>query len=128
MRLLEAAFTEREGGNDNWRESVRRAGEILEWLSHSQLNEDGLPTRFLAAAAYQLAGYPARSSGLLNADPSEENESQILKFLLKAEFPNLLKALSKYWASIVAPRKNELSLSWQNPDELNIGLQQRMLK
>jgi len=93
LRLLEAAFTEREGGNDNWRESVRRAGEILEWLSHPQLNAEGLPTRFLAAAAYQLAGYPARSSGLLNADPGEEDESQILKFLLKAEFPNLLKEL-----------------------------------
>jgi hypothetical protein len=90
MRLLEAAFTERDGGNDNWHESVRRAGEILEWLSHSQLNDDDLPTRYLSAAAYQLAGYPARSSGLLNADPEVENESKIHKFLLKAEFPNLL--------------------------------------
>ncbi|MFL5625478.1 MAG: DEAD/DEAH box helicase, partial [Ktedonobacteraceae bacterium] len=128
LRLLEAAFAEREGGNDNWHESVRRAGEILEWLSHPQLNVDGLPTRFLAAAAYQLAGYPARSSGLLNTDSAEENESNILKFLLKAEFPNLLSELSKYWVGTVSPRRNELSLSWQNPEELNTGLQQRILK
>ncbi len=127
MRLLEAAFTEREGGNDNWRESVRRAGEILEWLSHSQLNEDGLPTRYLAAASYQLAGYPARSSGLLNADPGEENESKILKFLLKAEFPNLLLELSKYWVTTLAPSRNELPQS-ENADQLNTGLQQLILK
>ena len=128
LRLLEAAFAEREGGNDSWHESVRRAGEILEWLSHPQLNADGLPIRFLAAATYQLAGYPARSSGLLNADQGEDNESNILKFLLKAEFPNLLSELSKYWAITVSPRRNDLPLSWQNPDELNDELQQRILK
>ncbi len=128
LRLLEAAFAEREGGNESWRESVRRAGEILEWLSHPQLNADGIPTRFLAAAAYQLAGYPARSSGLLNIDPGDDNESHILKFLLKAEFPSLLSELSKYWAKTVSPGVNELSLSLQNIDELNTGLQQRILK
>lgn len=72
LRLLEAAFAEREGGNEHWRESMRRAGEILEWLSHPQLNADRHPTRFLAAAAYQLAGYRARSSGLLNRDSGEK--------------------------------------------------------
>jgi hypothetical protein len=128
LRLLEAAFAEREGGNDNWRESVRRAGEILEWLSHPQLNPDRLPTRFLAAAAYQLAGYPARSSGLLNTAPGEENESTILKFLLKAEFPHLLGELAKYWANTASPRRNERSVDWQNPDELSNGLQQHILK
>ncbi|HEY4035842.1 MAG TPA: DEAD/DEAH box helicase [Ktedonobacteraceae bacterium] len=128
LRLVEAAFTEREGGNDSWRDSVRRAGEILEWLSHPQLNADGLPMRFLAAAAYQLAGYPARSSGLLNKVPDDENESNILKFLLKAEFPNMLSELSKYWATTVSPGVDKLPLPWQKNNELNIGLQQRVLK
>lgn len=128
LRLLEAAFAEREGGNDSWRESVRRAGEILEWLSHPQLNVDGLPTRFPAAAAYQLAGYPARSSGLLNAAPGEENESNILKFLLKAEFPKLLTELSQYWSQTITSKSNESSLLWQNFDELNTSLQQRILR
>jgi hypothetical protein len=126
LRLLEAAFTEREGGNDNWSESIRRAGEIFEWLSHSQLNKDGLPTRFLAAAAYQVAGYPARSSGLLNAYSREEHGSSILKFLLKAEFPNLLSSLSTYWVEY--NEKTTSNLSWENPDELNIQLQRRLLK
>jgi len=128
LRLLETAFAEREGGNENWRESVRRAGEILEWLAHPQLNTDGLPARFLSAAAYQLAGYPARSSGLFNVDIGEENESNILKFLLKAEFPNLLSEIVKYWATTVSPGKSGLPLAWQNPDELSTGLQQRILK
>lgn len=128
LRLLEAAFAEREGGNDKWRESARRAGEILEWLSHSQLNKDGLPTRLLAAAAYQLAGYPARSSGLLNAHIREENESNILKFLLKAEFPNLLSTLSTYWTQPQYTEEGKLPLSWEDPDELNNQLQQRILK
>ncbi len=128
LRLLEAAFAEREGGNDNWRESIRRVGEILEWLSHSQLNKDGLPTRLLAAAAYQLARYPARSSGLLNAYSREENESNILKFLLKAEFPNLLSTLSTYWAQSQYNEIGKPPLSWENSDELNNQLQQRILK
>src|SRR5260221_1029529 len=124
LRLLEAAFAEREGGNDSWRESVRRAGEILEWLSHPKLNADGLPTRFLAAAAYEIASYAARSRRLLNKDPGDKNESHNLNFLLKAEFPNLLSELSKYWAKTVSPE----ALSLQNPDELNANLQQRILK
>ena len=128
LRLLETAFAEREGGNESWRDSVRRAGEILEWLSHPQLNTDGLPARLLSAAAYQLAGYPARSSGLLNIDIGKENESNILKFLLKAEFPNLFSEIAKYWATTVPTKKNELSLAWQDPDELSTGLQQRILK
>src|SRR5207248_5010755 len=114
-------------GNDSWRESVRRTGEILEWLSHPQLNEDGLPTRFLAAATYQLAGYPARSSGLLNASPGDDNESKILKFLLKAEFPNLLSELSKYWPA-TSPSKGSDSLpSQSNSEELSSRLHQRIL-
>lgn len=128
LRLLEAAFAEREGGNDNWRESIRRAGEILEWLSHSQLNKDELPTRLLAAAAYQLAGYPARSSGLLNSHSSEDNESNIIKFLLKAEFPNLLSTLSTYWTQPQYAEEGKSPLSWDNPDDLNNQLQQRILK
>src|SRR5712692_8854667 len=98
MRLLDAAFIEREAGNDAWHDSARRTGELLEWLSHPQLNTDGLPLRLLSAAAYQLAGYPARSSGLLHEDTSVLNESKILRSLLKAEFPNLLKQLTQYWA------------------------------
>src|SRR5437870_1759253 len=37
MRLLEAAFVEKDAGADSWQESAQRAGAILEWLSHPQL-------------------------------------------------------------------------------------------
>src|SRR5258706_8738870 len=60
IRLLEAAFIERDAGSQDWPDSARRTGELLEWLAHPQLNPDGLPLRLLSAAAYQLSGYPAR--------------------------------------------------------------------
>lgn len=102
IRLLEAAFIERGSGNESWRDSVRRTGELLEWLSHPQLNPDELPLLLLSAASYQLAGYPARSLGLLNEDISESTESKIVRFLLKAEFPILLRHLTKYWSANIS--------------------------
>src|SRR5260370_18166365 len=124
MRLLDAGFIEREAGNDAWNDSASRTGELLEWLSHPQLNTDGLPLRLLSAAAYQLAGYPARSSGLLHEDTSVLNESKILRSLLKAEFPNLLKQLTQYWADNISSLiQKETTLPWQDPkllyDELH---------
>src|SRR5260221_1082462 len=65
--LLEAAFIEKETGSESWRDSARRAGALLEWLSHPQINLEGLPLQFLAAAAYQLSGHPALAIGLLGA-------------------------------------------------------------
>ncbi len=128
MRLLDAAFIEREAGNDAWHDSARRTGELLEWLSHPQLNTDGLPLRLLSAAAYQLAGYPARSSGLLHEDTSVLNESKILRSLLKAEFPNLLKQLTQYWAdNISSLTQRETTLPWQDPKLLSDELQQRIV-
>src|SRR6266446_1913685 len=129
LRLLDAAFIERETGNHNWHESARRTGELLEWLSHPRLNTDGLPLRLLSAAAYQLAGYPARSSGLLNEDTSELNESKIIRSLLKAEFPNLLKQLTLYWAdNITLLAQREVGLPWHDSQQLSEELQQRIVK
>src|SRR4051812_4182439 len=51
-RLVEAALIEKEAGLDTWRASIRRAGELLEWLSPPRLNPAQLPLRLLAAAAY----------------------------------------------------------------------------
>lgn len=129
MRLLEAAFIERDAGNDNWRDSARRTGELLEWLSHPELNPEGLPLRLLAAAAYQLAGYPARSSGLLYEDATESGESRILRLLLKAEFPNLLQQLTRYWAENLPfiLQKNS-TLPWQDSISLSYELQRSIVK
>lgn len=117
MRLIDAAFILREDGNTNWRNAMLRAGELLEWLSHPQLNPDLLPIRLLAAAVYELAGYPARAAGLLNEDTTEGVESEILRSLLKADFPSLLQQLTEYWA--IATSSNfqiEPSLFWDETD------------
>ncbi len=100
VQLLEAAFIEREIlEDDHWRDGVRRAAELLEWLAHPEINLNQLPINLLAAAAYQLAGYPARASGLLGQNPIDDHESEILRALLIADFPELLRQLTKYWAT-----------------------------
>ena len=117
MRLIEAAFIQREAGDTNWRNGMLRAGELFEWLSHPQLNPDILPIRLLAAAVYELAGYPARAAGLLNEDMSEGVESEILRSLLKADFPSLLQRLTEYWATATSSNfQTETSLLWDDTD------------
>lgn len=117
MRLIEAAFIQREVGDTNWRNGMLRAGELFEWLSHPQLNPDFLPIRLLAAAVYELAGYPARAAGLLNEDISEGVESEILRSLLKADFPSLLQHLTEYWATATSSNfQTETSLLWDDTD------------
>ncbi|MBN3892148.1 MAG: DEAD/DEAH box helicase [Nostoc sp. JL31] len=117
MRLIEAAFIQRETGDTNWRNGMLRAGELFEWLSHPQLNPDILPIRLLAAAVYELAGYPARAAGLLNEDISEGVESEILRSLLKADFPTLLQRLTEYWATVTSSNfQTETSLLWDDAD------------
>jgi len=92
LRLIEAVFIQKQADEDdqNWRSGMRRVGELLEWLSLPDLNREGLPLQLLSASAYQLAGYPARASGLLNEAITEGTESQILRALLKTDFPRLL--------------------------------------
>jgi hypothetical protein len=55
------------------------------------------PTLLLSAAAYQIAGYPARASGVLQRVPSSAAESEILRILLAADFPELFKYLLGWW-------------------------------
>ncbi|MDJ0799304.1 MAG: DEAD/DEAH box helicase [Calothrix sp. MO_167.B12] len=117
IRLIEAAFIKREAGETDWRNGMLRAGEILEWLSHPQLNPNNLPIRLLAAAIYELAGYPARAAGLLNEDAIEGIESEILRSLLKADFPNLLQLLTKHWTTALSLNSQvDTSLLWDETD------------
>ncbi|MFO0055592.1 MAG: DEAD/DEAH box helicase, partial [Dolichospermum sp.] len=117
IRLIDAAFILREDGNTNWRNAMLRAGELLEWLSHPELNPDFLPIRLLAAAVYELAGYPARAAGLLNEDTTEGVESEIVRSLLKADFSSLLQQLTKYWATATSSNfQIESSLLWDDTD------------
>jgi hypothetical protein len=127
VKLLEAGFLERDAGISNWYAAAQRAGELLEWLSHPQLNQRNLPTRLLAAAAYQIAGYPARSSGVLRnriiRGTEGNTESAILDALLKADFPGLLELLTKFWAEkiITDPKIN---ISWSNSEETSNAFHQ----
>src|SRR3972149_6219668 len=55
--LLQCAFLEQEAvPGSSWQGGVKRAGEILEWLSQSDLRPVGFPMQFLSAAAYPASG------------------------------------------------------------------------
>lgn len=97
VALIDAGLSEREIGREGWREALKRSGELLEWLTHPELNIDRLPLRLLSAGVYQLAGYPALSLGLLNSEQNSSNESKILTALLRADFPKLFTLIIDYW-------------------------------
>src|SRR5258708_2088388 len=127
IRLLECAFIERDAGSDRWNDSARRAGALLEWLAIPQLNSEGLPLRLLAAAIYQLANYPALSSGLLNEEYEEGTESNILRALLKAKFPDLLEQLATYWMNNrLSVEQNSTVKTWGDVESLSDELQHRI--
>lgn len=116
MRLLSVALAEREHGVSNWQNGARRAGELLEWLAHDELNPRNLPLLLLSAAAYQLAGYPARSFGLLNRARDDDQTSQILKSFLMSDFRNLLQNLAQHWREYPASVLRE-PLPWSDEDD-----------
>lgn len=83
---------------ENYTLGFRRAGEVLEWLSHSKIKPQGIPTALLAAACYQLAGLPARASGLSENYYDDQKSSEILKSFLKTDFLSLLLLIGEYWS------------------------------
>ena len=98
MLLLHCGLIERENNTGGrWRESIKRAAEILEWLSQPDLKPAGAPLNLLAAAAYQLADYPAMALGHLRHLPSEEPQSRLLREFLRAHFPATLEAIYAFW-------------------------------
>lgn len=97
VRLIDAGLLQREAGDTNWADAVLRAAELLEWLSHPSLNPDSLPIHLMSAAAYQLAGYPARAAGLLSLDTSPDAHRGPLHSLLRGDFPRLLHQLVSHW-------------------------------
>lgn len=83
----------------------RRAGEVLEWLSHSKIKPEAIPTALLAAACYQLAGLPARASGLSENYYDDQKSSEILKSFLKTDFGSLLLLIGEYWSQRVEEKE-----------------------
>lgn len=96
--LLHCGLLERRADRaSGWRDSIKRAAEILEWLSQSSLKPPGAPLHLLAGAAYQLADYPAMALGHLRYVPNDEPMSIILREFLRADFPATLEATHGFW-------------------------------
>lgn len=96
--LLQCALIERKADpTSGWRQGVKRAAEILEWLSQSSLKPPDAPLHLLAAAAYQLADYPAMALGHLRRVPDSESFSVLLREFLRADFPATLNAVLNFW-------------------------------
>ncbi len=115
--LIECALIERQADNNSaWRDGLKRAAELLEWLSQHDLRLNLLeasqpdssasgpdsgsrvPLHLLTAATYQLAGYPALALGHLQRTPSNEPTSLILGAFLRADFPGALEGVRSFWA------------------------------
>jgi hypothetical protein len=98
MMLLECALIERNAApNGPWRDGVKRAAEILEFLSQSDLRPPGTPMHLLAAGAYQVAGFPAMALAQLSRMPAGEDLSSLLHEFLRADFPATLNAVRSFW-------------------------------
>ncbi|MCQ8216297.1 hypothetical protein NQG72_13125 [Burkholderia pseudomallei] len=96
--LLDAAWLERSADNSRaWTTAVKRAAEILEWVSHVSLKPADAPIHLLSAAAYQVAGYPAMALGHLRMMPAGEAFSTILREFLRGDFGAALTAVQTFW-------------------------------
>lgn len=97
LLLIECALIERKTEpNGQWRDGVKRAAQILEWLCQPELRLASVPLPLLAASAYQLAGLPAMALGLLKRTP-DSDYSEILSCFLQGDFPGTQAALETYW-------------------------------
>lgn len=98
-RLVEAGLIRREQAQADWLRDLLRAGEILEWVDDTRSAEE-VPARTLAAACYQLAGYPARASALLR--PPGPGLSPIVGALLGSDFVSLQAECRAWWSRAMA--------------------------
>jgi len=112
--LLESGWLERSADlTSPWRTAIKRAAEMLEWLSQTDLRPKGAPLHLLAAAAYQLADFPAMAIGHLRRLPDEEPLSELLRNFLRADFPAAFAATHGFWS---AKRSASLAAAARVPD------------
>jgi hypothetical protein len=93
--------------NSEYRRYLRRAGEIFEWVAASSPADMPVPIVLLAASAYQLAGYPARASGVISEHPLSDTTSKVLIALLRADFPEAQRLLLETWQTDVGEGESE---------------------
>lgn len=99
IRFIEIGLNyDKDADTEEKEMSFRRAGELFEWLAYERETLSNVPINLLAAACYQLAELPARSSGLVERVSNEEKSSEILKLFLRADFPSLLQQITSYWS------------------------------
>jgi len=103
LLLIHLALIERRDSPESkWRDGIKRAGEILEWLSQKDLLPQGAPFHLLSAAAYQVAGYPALALGHLRNVPENHAYSGILLNYIKGDFAQALIEIGKYWSAQIS--------------------------
>jgi hypothetical protein len=98
IRLIDAGLLLRSSNRATYRDCLRRAGELLEWLSHPGVGLGNPPVRLLSAATYLLAGYPARANALLRSAVDSPEESEVLRAYLRGDLPRAFSALTEWWA------------------------------
>lgn len=122
VQLIDAGLLQREAGDDTWTVAVLRAAELLEWLSHPDLNPGNLPLDLMSAATYQLAGYPARASGMLNVVRGNRDAVGPLQTLLQGDFPRLLRHLVMRWSSTSRRPDAREPIDWSTRSSSSLGL------
>jgi hypothetical protein len=124
MLLLESGWLERSADiSSPWRKAIKRAAEIIEWLSQSQLKPPGAPLHLLAAAAYQLADYPAMALGHLRRLPEGEPLSELLRQFVRADFPAAFQAAQTFWSNYRGLRSDGRI----DPDDLELASVQHIV-
>ncbi len=88
-KLLEAGLLLFDSTPVLAKQYLRRAAELFEWIDLLPDKPTGLPYVFFTAATYQLAGYPARSLGVLNSRELDGNYSKSLAYFLRGNFSDL---------------------------------------
>lgn len=100
-KLLHAAdiFLELEGEESlKAKDCFRRAAELLEWLSRADDRlRDLAPIELMAAAAFQLGGFPAMALGLLNQIDIDYPGVILYSKFLKADFDGVLLEITSFW-------------------------------
>ena len=105
VRLVEVALI-LGGDGDASSSALRRAAELLEWIG-DLADTDAAPSLVpLSAACYQLAGYPARASGVLRSAAPEARGS-LLGLLLAGDFERLLEESNRVVLTFVYLSRGE---------------------
>jgi len=122
-RLIHSAFVlkdQKYASGAEWKKPLLRAGEILEWLDHPSVHTQQVPVHLLSAGCYQMAGYSARASGLLNSRESQGQfesssylEHEILSAFFRSEFTRLYNHIVNFWGhKINGNQEKEYDSTW----------------